>query len=111
MSRASDVVLLYATAPDLETAETIAAALVAEGCCACVNILGPMTSIYRWNGAIERTNEVAFLVKTTRAASVAACDAIISRHPFDVPAIVAFDVDGAASHPTFIDWVRANTTT
>ena len=107
----SDAVLLYATAPDAETAEYIGAALVEARLAACVNILGPVRSIYRWNDALERAQEVAFLVKTTRAQARAACDAIVERHPYDVPAVAAYEVMSEGSNGAFLDWIGKSVTT
>lgn len=101
----SDAVLLYATAPDAETAEFIGAALVEARLAACVNILGPVRSIYRWNDRVERAEEVAFLAKTTRGLARAACAAIVERHPYDLPAVAAYDVSAAGSNPAFLDWI------
>lgn len=99
------VVLLYATAPDEATAETIAAALVSEGRAACVNILGEITSHFRWKGAAERTREVAFLVKT--ASPEKARERIVALHPYETPAIVALAVEAELSSAPFLAWVAA----
>lgn len=105
MTEMSDVILLYATAPDAETAEFIGVSLVEAGLAACVNVLGPVRSIYRWNGALERAEEVAFLVKTTRSAAEAARSAIVERHPYDLPAVTAISVSEEGSNPDFLAWI------
>lgn len=105
----SNVVLLYATAPDAETARTIAVDLVEARLAACVNILGEINSVYRWEGKVETAPEFAFLVKTTATAASAVTEAIIDRHPFALPAIVGIAVAPAASSGAFLDWVRSET--
>ncbi len=102
----TNVTFLYATAPDRETAQAIAGALVAEKLAACVNILSPMTSVYRWEGAIERADETPFIVKTAGPAATAARDRILALHPYDCPCVVALPIDADASSTAFLDWVR-----
>ena len=63
------IALLYTTWPDAETAEAVAAEAVAERLAACVNILGSGRSIYRWQGAVERTVETVAIFKTTAASA------------------------------------------
>ena len=57
-------VLIYATYPDPETAEAGGRALVEAGLAACVNILPGMVSVYRWEGAVERSEECVMIIKT-----------------------------------------------
>ena len=80
-----EVVVCHCTCPDAEVAERIADALVAERLAACVNILPGLRSVYRWQGAVERADEVLLLVKTTpdRVATVAALVAAL--HPYELP--------------------------
>lgn len=103
------IVFLYATAPDEATAKSIALALVEGRHAACVNILGPATSLYRWNGAIETATEVAFVVKTTKTAAPGARDCILALHPYETPAIAELDIGADASNPAFLDWIMAET--
>lgn len=107
----SDVLLLYATAPDAPTAARIADALVEKGHAACVNILGPIQSVYRWRGSVERATETAFLVKTTRAAAADAAAAIRALHPHEVPAILAAPTERLGAIDPFADWVTSTITT
>lgn len=59
-----ELVIVYITAPSSEEARSLARMLVEERLAACVNIIGGVTSVYRWNGAIEEAGEVSMLVKT-----------------------------------------------
>jgi len=105
----TDVVMLYTTWPDTETAERVAAEAVAERLAACANVLGPMRSIYRWEGAIERAAEIPVLFKTTAARAEALSALIVDRHPYETPAVVALDVRSDGSNPAFLAWVAAET--
>jgi periplasmic divalent cation tolerance protein len=106
---AQDVVILYTTWPDAETAETVAAEAVAERLAACVNLLGPMRAIYRWQGAVDRANETPALFKTTIEHAEALRDLIVSRHPYETPAVLALSVGAEGSNPAFLAWVAAET--
>ncbi len=101
--------LLYTTWPDAETAERVAGAAVEAGLAACVNVLAPMRSTYRWDGAVERAGETPALFKTTAARVAALRRLIVAGHPYDTPAVLALPIDEAASHGGFLDWVRQET--
>lgn len=103
------VVLLYTTWPDAASAETAGRQAVEARACACVNVLAPMTSVYRWNGAVETARETPMIVKTTAAAAGRCRDLLIRLHPYDTPAVVALPVDGAASSPAFMAWILEET--
>ena len=72
------VLLVLSTLPDHDSAERLAAALVEAGLAACVNVMAPCTSVYRWQGAVETASEVPVLIKTT-AARYAELEAAIAR--------------------------------
>jgi len=103
----SDIRLVYVAAANAEEAEKIAITTVTERLAACANILGPITSIYVWQGKLEQGSEVALLLKTQQGVA----DALISRvrelHSYDCPAILLLPVLGG--HPDFLDWVRTET--
>ena len=102
----SDVVLLYTTWPDAETAEAFAAEAVADRLAACANVLGAMRSIYRWEGAVERAVETPMLLKTTVASAETLKALVLERHPYETPCVVALPVNAALSHTAFLDWIR-----
>jgi periplasmic divalent cation tolerance protein len=104
-----EAVILYTTWPDAETARTCAAAAVEAGVCACANILGPMTSVYRWAGAIETAAEIPVLFKTTAARAEACKALILERHPYDLPCVVALPISPAGSHPDYLAWIGHET--
>jgi periplasmic divalent cation tolerance protein len=105
----SEVVVLYTTWPDAETAEAFAAEAVAERLAACANILGPMRSVYRWNGAIDQATEVPMLLKTTIICAERLRDLVLSRHPYETPCVITLSVTTEGSNPAFLDWVAQET--
>ena len=99
--------LVLTNLPDAAHAQTLAAALVEARLAACVNILAPCTSVYRWQGAVETTTEVPLLIKTTPARYAALEAAIRAHHPYELPEIVSVPVTQGL--PAYIDWVAAET--
>ena len=98
---------LYVTAPDEDAASRIAEALVEARAAACVNIFPRIRSVYRWNGAVERGEETAMIVKTTAACAGNARAMIERLHPYDTPVIAALPIDAAHSGEKFVDWIKA----
>jgi periplasmic divalent cation tolerance protein len=106
----TDAVLIVLTnMPDAESAETLAGALVAERLAACVNILAPCRSVYRWQGAIEWADEVPLLIKTARDRYPALQQRLKALHPYDVPEILVCTPE--AGWPAYTGWVIAQTRT
>jgi len=102
--RAADAVLIVLTnLPDEENAHLIAEALVAERLAACVNVLAGCRSIYRWQGEIERADEVPLLIKTTRARYRELQARLQELHPYDVPEILAWEPQRGL--PAYLGWV------
>lgn len=102
-------VILYTTWPDADTAEAVGAEAVAERLAACANVLGPMRSIYRWQGAVDRSAETPMLLKTTAGQAERLRDFIVARHPYEVPCVLALPVSAAASHAPFLQWITEET--
>ncbi|GAB4139563.1 MAG: divalent-cation tolerance protein CutA [Planctomycetota bacterium] len=98
----ASAVLLLCTAPE-GSADEIARALVDERLAACVTALGPARSIYRWKGAVERSEEIVLLVKTSISALEALRSRILDLHPYEVPEILEIPLEGG--HQPYLDWV------
>ncbi len=98
---------LYVTTANADEAKTIGEALVAERLVACVNILGPIASIYWWQGKVQRDSEVALIAKT-RGDLV---DRVVARvkalHSYTVPCVVSLAVENG--NPDFLRWIAAET--
>lgn len=93
---------VYVTCPDEATARRIARALLERRLVACANLL-PVTSLYRWEGAIEEAREVAMFLKTTRERVRDVVAAVRELHPYEVPCAVGFELgDG---EPAYYAWV------
>lgn len=103
----SDIATVYAVFGSRDEAERIGRAMVEKRLAACVNILGPVQSVYRWDGAIERAEETAALFKTGAAAADALIAAIAAMHSYDVPAICQWPIERSA--PGYAAWVRGET--
>ena len=104
---ADSVHLLLSTCPDTGSAEAIARALVGEGLAACVTRLPGAHSTYRWNGALESTEEVQLLIKTRGSRLQAAIARLVELHPYELPEAVP--IAASAGLPAYLDWVRAQT--
>lgn len=104
---ADDQRLIYVTAPNREAAMALARTLVGERLAACANVLGPITSMYWWDGKLNEDDEVALVLKT-RAELVDALTARVrALHPYDCPCVVALPIDGG--NPAFLAWIAAET--
>lgn len=99
--------LVLTTLPDAASAQALATTLVTERLAACVNLLAPCRSTYRWQGAIESAEEVPLLIKTTTERYPALEAAIRARHPYELPEIVAVPID--CGLPQYLAWVAAET--
>jgi periplasmic divalent cation tolerance protein len=104
---AEEFVVVFVTAASAEEAARIGRALVEERLAACANVVGPIRSIYRWEGAVEEASEHLMLVKA-RAADV---DRIATRvralHGYEVPEIIALPIRGGS--PAYLAWLAEST--
>jgi periplasmic divalent cation tolerance protein len=103
----NEVLLVMTNLPDRNVAERIAASLVTEGVAACVNVLADCTSVYHWEGKLNRTTEVPLLIKTTKAAYPRLQDVLRKLHPYEIPEHIALPV--SAGLPEYLNWVVQET--
>lgn len=99
--------LILSTAPDHATATRIAESLVQQRLAACVNILPGLTSIYRWQGAVESAAELLLIIKTTAAQTEETLSALQQLHPYQVPEGLVLPVDGGL--PAYLAWIQHST--
>lgn len=100
--------IVLTTLPADADAEAFARTLVDERLAACVNLLPPMQSIYRWEGAIERAEERQVIMKTTREQVAALKHRLVTLHPYEVPELLVLAVaDGGAD---YLGWIKLSTT-
>jgi len=103
----SEVLLVFCTCPDEETATGIAEALVVERLAACVNRLPASTSVYLWQDKVERDTETLLLIKTTNARFEALRARLCALHPYELPEVIAIPVTKGL--PAYLRWVTACT--
>lgn len=103
----NEVLLVMTNLPDRAIAERIAESLVTEGVAACVNVLADCSSIYFWQGKLERSTEVPLVIKTTRAAYPQLEKMLRSMHPYEIPELIAVPV--SAGLPEYLNWVVQET--
>jgi periplasmic divalent cation tolerance protein len=98
------VVSVYAVFANTDEAERIGRMVVEERLAACVNLIGPVRSFYRWQGAVESAEEAAAIFKTTRASADALITRIAGLHSYDVPCIVCSPIDKLLG--AYAEWVE-----
>lgn len=103
--RAPAVVLV--TAPDADVARKIARALVDRRLAACASLVPGLTSVYRWQGAVEEASEVLLVIKTVRARLGELERELRALHPFEVPELVVLDPAHVGAR--YLDWLIAET--
>jgi len=97
-------VTLYAVFADMAEAQRIGRQMVEEQLAACVNILQPCRSIYRWEGAIETASEVPAIFKTTMDAADRLMERIAELHSYSVPALAVWPI--AKLPAAYDNWVH-----
>lgn len=102
-----EAILVITNLPDRESARRLAERLLEQRFAACVNILSPCESIYRWQGKNEVAQEVPVLIKTLRMHYDKVEKCITQCHPYELPEIIALPI--AAGLPAYLDWVAAET--
>jgi periplasmic divalent cation tolerance protein len=96
------------TTDDKEDAEKIATLLVEKRLAACVQIVGPITSLYRWKGNIEKTQEWQCWIKSKEILYKEIEKAIESVHPYEVPEIIAIPI--VAGSRVYLEWLESEVT-
>ncbi|MBV8624384.1 MAG: divalent-cation tolerance protein CutA [Herbaspirillum sp.] len=99
--------LVVTNVPQQALADAMARSLVEQGLAACVNILPPVASVYRWQGQVEQASEIPLLIKTTQARYQELEQAILRAHPYEVPEIVALPL--ATGLPAYLTWMQHET--
>jgi len=96
--------LTLTTCPDPETARAIGSALVERRLAACVSVIEGLTSIYAWEGRVQRDSECLLLIKTRRELFDTLREEVRTRHPYELPEILAVAVDrGLGAYLRWID--------
>jgi len=99
--------LVLTNLPDADSAQTLAHHLIEQSLAACVSILPPCRSVYRWQGKTEQASEVPVLIKTAEERYPELEAVIRSHHPYELPEIVAVSVERGL--PEYLAWVAQST--
>jgi len=99
--------VVFTSLPDRESAEKLADILVGQRVAACVSILAPCASVYRWNGETQRGEEHPLLIKTAEDRYPELEAAIRANHPYELPEIIAVPL--AYGLPAYLRWVESET--
>lgn len=99
----SNARLIISTAPSRDEASRIAMALVEESLAACVNVTGPIDSIYRWQGKVENAQEFLMLIKTTSSKSASAIARLRELHLYEVPEAIELNIEGGNAE--YLRWI------
>ncbi|MFI5395461.1 MAG: divalent-cation tolerance protein CutA [Candidatus Binatia bacterium] len=103
----TNCIIVLVTVGSPEEGECIARALVDERLAACVNLVGPIKSTYRWQGEITRDEELLLVIKT-RAALFAEVEARVKAlHSYGTPEVIALPITAGAQ--AYLEWLRAET--
>lgn len=99
--------MLYVTVPTRAEAEKIAETLVSERLAACVNIHGPTTSIYEWNGEVQSESELVLIVKTRASLQERITDRIVQLHSYECPCVLNLPVH--SGFRAYLEWISTQT--
>lgn len=102
-----ELVFAYVTAGSRDEAARIGRALVEERLAACVNILPGMTSIYRWQGAVETAEETVLIAKTRATLFERLSERVKELHSYEVPCVVELRL--GRGNPDYLGWLAAET--
>ncbi len=97
--------VVLTTLPDRRSADRLASALVRQKLAACVSVLGPVRSVYRWKGRVERAREMLLVVKTARSRCPALERFVRRNHPYEVPEVLCLPVTRGSS--AYLSWLGA----
>jgi periplasmic divalent cation tolerance protein len=99
--------LVFTNLPERAAAERLADSLLEQRLAACVNILAPCRSVYRWKGAVQHDEEHPMLIKTTTERYPELEKALRAGHPYELPEIIAVPIERGL--PAYLEWVTAET--
>jgi periplasmic divalent cation tolerance protein len=99
-------VLATTTTATIDDAGKIAGRLVEEKLAACVQIIEPIVSVYRWQGAVEEEKEVLLLIKTTQDLVSRIAELLDAIHPYEVPELIATPILAGSS--AYLSWLEEN---
>jgi periplasmic divalent cation tolerance protein len=102
-----NALLVITNLPDRAVAQRLAESLVAKHLAACVNVLAPCRSVYRWKKEVQHDEEYPMLIKTTEERYPELEAEIRALHPYELPEIIAVPIERAL--PGYLAWVAEET--
>ena len=99
--------LVYITVSSADEARKVGKEIVSRRLAACVNILGPIQSMYWWKGNLQEDNEMVVIAKTTAALLPRLIERVKAVHSYEIPCIVALPL--TEGNPDFLDWIAQET--
>lgn len=99
----TDKRVVLSTVSSAGEARTIANALIEKQLAACVNIIGPIQSVYRWKGDIEESQEFLLLIKTNADSLSRLRDELVRLHSYEIPECIALGIESGL--PAYLDWI------
>jgi periplasmic divalent cation tolerance protein len=108
MAERSEHIQVVTTLDEQEAAVTLARAVVGARLVACAQVIGPMTSVYRWQGEVEQATEWSCVMKTTGRRYDALAAWIADHHPYDTPELIVTPITGGAKN--YLEWMSEETT-
>lgn len=103
----SSFVIVLTTFPAEGNADVLARMLIDERLAACVNILPPMQSIYRWEGKVDDATERQLIIKTAASRVDALKEKLLEVHPYELPELLVIPVTGGSEK--YLEWIAAST--
>lgn len=100
-------IMVYVTAPSRQIATDLAKSAIERRLAACVNVLGEIASVYRWDEKVTEDTEIALIFKTTQGRLETLTQLLRDLHPYECPAIAAFPLTGG--NPDFLAWIVTET--
>ncbi len=107
MDRNDTPIIVYTTWPDISSAKSVGAELVASSLAACVNILPGMISVYCWQDQLGTGEEVVMIIKTRAEQVEAVIREVEARHPYETPAVISWPATGGSAG--YLDWIAQMT--
>ncbi|WP_425892397.1 divalent-cation tolerance protein CutA [Aeromonas veronii] len=103
----TDAIVVLCTCPDQTSADLLCEQLLNQRLAACINQLPGITSVYRWQGKVERTAEIQLIIKSRQSRFAELQAYIQANHPYEVPELLALPV--SAGLPAYLDWINGET--
>ena len=107
MTSMSNKIIVFCTVGSLEEGNRIGRTLVEEHLAACVSLLPPLRSIYRWEGVVEDAEEILLVIKSRKGKWEQLRDRVLQLHSYEVPELIALPIE--AGHSAYLEWIDAST--